>query len=360
MRQRRTLAVALVALAVGVLALFLRPHENANPNPAVEPNLPQKVTSGEQVTGPSLVAQPPITSSPPVFRTEPVPRAALADMGKIDTAFKLLAECRREHWCPTGTECARTAAGELGCYASNCKRLGDRESCARDDACIEIIEGFFRCAPSGFLAEGEECLDRQSANASRRCGPGLLCIAGRCSSECTTSKGCGSALLECLQTPHGNFCVASNSLCDKEHPCHPGEACLQDERAGTMVCITPVALPSGQPGCTPSSCPQGQVCAGARWGGHFYGRCLVECATTPCADGYCAPANLQTVTGPMVCHPSCVPPGTECGSDGQCVFNPKNGVGLCAVSMPYDNTINSLEEWDSVFPPTPDALPSRK
>ena len=360
MRQRRTLAVALAASAVGVLTLFLMSHENANP--AVElSTLPQKVISQEQVTVPVLAQPPTISLSPPVSRTEPTSATVLADVGRIDTAFKLLAECRREHWCPNGTECAKTASGELGCYASNCKRLGDRESCARDEACIEISENFFRCAPAGFLAEGEECLDRQSANVSRRCGPGLLCLAGRCSSECTTSKGCGSALLKCLQTPHGNFCVASSSLCDKEHPCQAGEACLQDERAGSMVCVTSVALPSGKPGCTPNSCPQGQVCAGARWGGHFYGRCLVECASNSCAEGaYCAPANLQTLAGPLVCHPSCVPPGTECGSDGQCVFNPQKGVGLCAVSMPYDNTLNSLEEWDAVFPPTPDAFPSRK
>ena len=206
----------------------------------------------------------------------------------------------------------------MGCYASNCKNLGDRESCARDEACIEISENFFRCAPAGFLAEGEECLDRQSANVSRRCGPALLCIAGRCSSECT-SRGCGSPLLKCLQTPHGNFCVASNSLCDKDHPCQAGDACLQDERAGSTVCVAPVALPSGKPGCTPSSCPQGQVCAGTRWGGHFYGRCLVECSSNSCGEGYCAPSDLQTLTGPLVCHPSCVPPGTECGEDGQCV-----------------------------------------
>ena len=119
MRQRRTLAVvlALAALAVGVLTLFLRPHEPHENAVAVDAtNLPKKVSSGEQVaTG--LVAQPPITSYPPV--TEPT-SPVLADVRKIDTAFKLLAECRREHWCPTGTECAKTASGELGCYASNC------------------------------------------------------------------------------------------------------------------------------------------------------------------------------------------------------------------------------------------------
>lgn len=281
---------------------------------------------------------------------------ALADVSRN---FAELADCRSQHRCPNGMECARSSAGALGCYVSNCTGLGDFSSCAQDESCVEVAPQFFRCAPAGFLEEGEACVDRQSANVARRCRAGLLCVAGLCSPPCREGATCASPGATCLDASAGKFCVPSDRLCDARRPCPDGKACLADERAGTSVCVTATPLPSGQPGCVPGSCPQGQVCAGARWGGQFYGRCLSECSTRQCPENkYCAPADLQKLTGPHVCHPTCTPPGTECGEDGQCVFNARKNIGLCATMMPYDDTTNTLDEWDSVFPPTPDAFPS--
>lgn len=364
MRQRTLLVLVVgVSFVVALLGGLLLRTSDTKAGGAMP-----VVAGSESASGPvSPNAAPPPIRAPsgplPSQRNVTPTTALVADeiqhsVQEVSAGIKELADCRSEHRCPAGTECARTADGRLGCYASNCKGLNDFASCARDESCAEVSAGFFRCAPAGFVPEGEECVDRQSANVARRCSGGLRCVAGHCGAPCEPSKGCTTSAMTCLETPSGGVCVPVGSLCDVRHPCPTAQGCLADERAGTTVCIAANPLPSGQSGCVPGSCPDGQDCAGARWGARYYGRCLVDCTAVACpTNSYCAPADLQKLAGPPVCHPTCKPPGTECGVDGQCVFNPTKGIGLCAATMPYDNTTNSLHEWDAVFPPSPDAFP---
>lgn len=225
--------------------------------------------------------------------------------------------------CPPGFVCRR---GRCRCPHRTRVRCGKRCCPPRFVCKRERRRGRMRhrChCPRGVRRCGRDCaaLDRDPTNCGgcgRRCGPGQVCVAGRCQADATGPGGGGGG-------------GGSNGCPDD---CAPGTACSGGTRVeacpeGTTQCgcqCTDLEQDPRNCGRCGRPCPPGQVCVG--------GECTTECpqALTKCGDNcaelkrdikncgrcrhHCRFANGGAI--PLCCGGTCVDGSVHPGNCGRC------------------------------------------
>lgn len=182
------------------------------------------------------------------------------------------------------------------------------------------------CAPT--LSLGEPC------GLNSECDP-LACLAGRCRTECVTSRDCpyplscvnvGEGIAACRVAEDG-FCRAAGDDCASPlvcvngacvEPCVDASSCVTENACVEGECVVPPPITIGA--CSPvgpSGCGDGEICSRT---GDAFGCAPSPSVPTPlgarCTTQSQCGSGASCVTGR--CVRLCVPGSTSCGIGSSC------------------------------------------
>lgn len=353
-RDKKILFGALVVLVAALLSWSVRRQDEETP----------KVTS----TTPPMTAAPErsaqsdrgsrvLALSNSAVPSAPASSVTVADSGSSTDAgivFRSpLHRCTSLELCGADGICLPTPSGSIGCFASNCGGPFDKKSCGGVfDSCVEIRWGkksIYRCAPGGEGQSGATCYDSIYAPDSKRCSPGLACIAGFCAEPCDSSGSCKGDH-ECSSSDAGlRACVPKGLFCTRSDECH-NRACVDG------ICLVPASFESGKKSCLPGSCESGFACAGIYSGHDGFGRCRPDCTDSrQCAEGSTCVSAGPLTPDRWVCERVCVTVD-DCAQEESCRTRAGAASGFCQSAMPNDMTGSAQAIGEELWR-SPDYLP---
>ena len=248
-------------------------------------------------------------------------------------------------------------------YLATTQDLDDPPAVLRVLGLVALSLTLLGCAPT--LSVGAPC-ERNS-----QCEP-LACLAGRCRTECVTSRDCpyplacvnvGNEITACRVTDEEGACRDGASDCAPPltcvagscvEPCADPNTCVIENACVDNICVTPPSITVGE--CSPvgpSGCGDGDICSRT---GDAFGCAPGPSAPTPvgtlCMRQDQCGAGASCVTGR--CVRLCIPGSTSCGIGARChlrddVFGeitgadrgplPPEGLGYCTeVCDPLDDS----------------------
>lgn len=196
-------------------------------------------------------------------------------------------------------------------------------------ALVGCVEGVATCEPE--CPEGSSCVDE-------------VCVQPTCTMDCGSTGSCAwvdnAMVCECLTgyVKEGESCVDIDECADKSF-CAPGEACMNTDGAASCACrpgFVPV-LPPGKgctDACTPNPCENEGQCTVTQ-GGSFSCQCPPGWSGDTCTTAGC---DLDTCSAPGLCEvkacngatcqlvPKACDDGASCTDDscdavtGECVY----------------------------------------